>query len=284
MGKQRSAYSCFGTVLLAEVDGISRLGAQRGYEAAFCTLRDCLTILTDTAQRNRGSVDDGFGDWTLTTFDVTRPLTQAPRAALRAALAMRHQLSRYTRSHSLPIEVGLRVGVDSGPVIAGDVGAADAPEIAVMGEAVCGATALKDRAPRGSIYVDPDTYLATRDAFAFRELERAASGESIESDNITGWLPARELLGEASRSTENWTENSTENHPARPAGSTRTSPDPRVLLGPRSVVDRAGILLAFSVAPARRQVISSALSLWSSIGRLNLAAPARSMDCRVEFA
>lgn len=280
MGKQRSAYSCFGTVLLAEVDGISRLGAQRGYEAAFCTLRDCLTILTDTAQRNRGSVDDGFGDWTLTTFDVTRPLTEAPRAALRAALAMRHQLSRYTRSHSLPIEVGLRVGVDSGPVIAGDVGDADAPEIAVMGEAVCGATALKDRAPRGSIYVDPDTYLATRDAFAFRELERAASGESIESDKRTGWLPARELLGEAPASTGN----STENHPARPAGSTRTSPDPRVLLGPRSVVDRAGILLAFSVAPARRQVISSALSLWSSIGRLNLAAPARSMDCRVEFA
>ncbi len=280
MGKQRSAYSCFGTVLLAEVDGISRLGAQRGYEAAFCTLRDCLTILTDTAQRNRGSVDDGFGDWTLTTFDVTRPLTQAPRAALRAALAMRHQLSRYTRSHSLPIEVGLRVGVDSGPVIAGDVGAADAPEIAVMGEAVCGATALKDRAPRGSIYVDPDTYLATRDAFAFRELERAASGESIESDNRTGWLPARELLGEAQASIEN----STENHPARPAGITRTSFDPLVLLGPRSVLDRAGIQLAFWVAPARRQVISSALSLWSSIGRLNLAAPARSMDCRVEFA
>ncbi len=280
MGKQRSAYSCFGTVLLAEVDGISRLGAQRGYEAAFCTLRDCLTILTDTAQRNRGSVDDGFSDWTLTTFDVTRPLTEAPRAALRAALAMRHQLSRYTRSHSLPIEVGLRVGVDSGPVLAGDVGAADAPEIAVMGEAVCGATALKDRAPRGSIYVDPDTYLATRDAFAFRELERAASGESIESDNRTGWLPARELLGEAPGSTEN----STENHLARPAGITRTSSDPFDLLEPRSVVDRAGITLAFWVPPARRHGFSRPRSLSSSIGPLNLAAFSRIMVRRVEFA
>lgn len=176
-------------MVVAELDGVTTLAAERGYDRTFEIVRDCLGRITDAAEQHGGSVDDGFGDWLLTTFGVTRRAPDAPGAALVAALAIRHEVEGYARHHPLPDDFGIRVGVDSGPVVAGEVGGPGAYEIAVMGEAVHGATVLKDLVPHDGIYVDPDTYLATRDTFTFRPPEGRSSGGEC------GWLPARELVG-----------------------------------------------------------------------------------------
>jgi class 3 adenylate cyclase len=82
------------------------------------------------------------------------------------------------------------VGLDSGSVVSGNVTEAGHLTIAVMGEAVARASVLKDQAPPRCIYVGREAYLATRDDFAFREVEEPISmGEDVE-------LCAYELIGE----------------------------------------------------------------------------------------
>jgi class 3 adenylate cyclase len=191
MSDMNTTHRGYGTVLLAELCGVAMLASQRGYEQAFQAVRSSLDRITETACGRGGSVDDGFGDWLLTTFDVSSAATDGPQAALAAALAMRSEVAGFARGSHLPIDFSLRIGVDLGPVVCGARDDAVTDDFAVMGEAVRGATELKDLAPQGRIYVDPDTYRATRNEFVFREILGP-----VDPDK-RGWLPARELLGDA---------------------------------------------------------------------------------------
>jgi len=186
----RETRFCRGTVLFAELCGVPALAEWHGYDRAFGIVRDCLLLLYETAERYGGSIDDQFGEWVMVTFGVNEPLENAPWAAASSAIDMRRRVSSYVREHRLPSDFNLQVGVDSGSMVSGHVTEAGRPTIAVMGEAVTRATALKNEAPPGRTYVGMEAYRATRDGFVFREVD-----ESIGIDEGPG-LRAYELLDE----------------------------------------------------------------------------------------
>jgi adenylate cyclase len=77
-------------------------------------------------------------------------------------------------NRGLPVDrrFAIRVGVATGPVIAGDLGAADRKELAVLGDAVSVAARLEAMAAPGSIYVGRETAERAGEAFSFLELGR----------------------------------------------------------------------------------------------------------------
>ena len=188
--KTVKARFCRGTVLFAELCGVSALAERYGYDRAFGIVKSCLPLLYEAAERYGGSIDDQFGEWVMVTFGINEPVENAPWAAASSAIDMRRRISSYVREHSLSDSFDLQVGVDSGSVVSGNVTEAGQPTIAVMGAAVTRASALKNQAPPGRIYVGMEAYLATRDDFAFREVDEPIGiGESPE-------LRAYELLDE----------------------------------------------------------------------------------------
>jgi class 3 adenylate cyclase len=103
-------------------------------------------------------------------FGVPAALERAPQQAINAAIEMRNAIAELNRTERLPVRLDMHIGVNTGLVIAGNVGGDVKQEFTVVGDAVNLASRLKDAAPNGSIWVGPDTHRYAREEFEFKKL------------------------------------------------------------------------------------------------------------------
>ena len=96
-----------------------------------------------------------------------------PERALCAALAMRERLEQFNRKAAdrLTQPLTLRVGINTGLVVAGNVGSDLRMDYTVMGDTVNTASRLEDAAQPGQILVSRSTYRLTQAAFTFQPFE-----------------------------------------------------------------------------------------------------------------
>jgi class 3 adenylate cyclase/tetratricopeptide (TPR) repeat protein len=156
------------TVLFADLVGFTALAERVGPESAYLTVSGALRLLDGVARRHGGSVDKYLGDALMVVFGHPVPVAEPARAAARTALEMRAQLHEYAQGLAAPLE--LVVGINTGPLVAGDVRGRVIREFHVLGDAVNVAARLKSRAPRGAVYVGPETRREAGDAFEWTEL------------------------------------------------------------------------------------------------------------------
>lgn len=165
------------TVLFADILGFEELAQKRSPDDAFAITTRCLRRLDEIARRHEGAIDKYLGDCLMAVFGFPVASDLAEQRAVSAAWAMREAV------HDLRVELALgdgfdiRIGINSGPILAGDVGGDVIREFAVMGDAVNLAARLKAGAPAGAIHVGPDTKQRVDEAFRFQALaERAVKG------------------------------------------------------------------------------------------------------------
>lgn len=122
-----------------------------------------LTRMSDVIFEYEGTLDKFIGDAILTVFGA--PLDQPDHAlrGVRAARAMREALKTLNQEHpEHPLEI--RVGVNSGPVTAGDVGSPRRREYTVLGDTVNTCARLQSSVCKpGQIVMSRATYDRVRD-------------------------------------------------------------------------------------------------------------------------
>jgi class 3 adenylate cyclase/tetratricopeptide (TPR) repeat protein len=157
--------------MFADITGFTTLSERSGVEQAYSVVTECLKLLDGVVRRHGGAVDKYLGDCLMAVFGHPVAVEHAARRALQAAVEMRRLVGDYRNQLSLAAPLDVQIGVNTGEVIASHVGAAVRREFAVMGDAANVAARLKDLAPRGQIFVGPDTEAETRDSFEFRALK-----------------------------------------------------------------------------------------------------------------
>ena len=118
------------TVLFTDLKGFTALSERMEARAFFQWLNDYLADFTDTIMAQGGVIDDYAGDGIKANFGVPfehpgRERTEAVAAA-RCALVLCQRLEALNRTHrarDLP-EVAMRIGLHTGPVVAGTLGSA----------------------------------------------------------------------------------------------------------------------------------------------------------------
>lgn len=123
-------------------------------------LRQCLQALAECVYRYGGRVDRFLGDGLLAAFGLPEAHEDDPERAIRAALDMQQSVA-YLRNEfrsSSDWEMHLRVGIDTGAVIAGQVAGGDGPDTSIYGHAVNVTSRLQEAAR-------PDTVLVTEAVF-----------------------------------------------------------------------------------------------------------------------
>ncbi len=118
------------TVLFTDLKGFTALSERMEARAFFQWLNDYLADFTDTIMAQGGVIDDFAGDGIKANFGVPfehpgRERAEAAAAA-RCALALCRRLETLNRDHrarNLP-EVAMRIGLHTGPVVAGTLGSA----------------------------------------------------------------------------------------------------------------------------------------------------------------
>src|SRR6266511_4121994 len=157
------------TVLFADLSGYTAAAERMDPEAVKALVDRTLRLLGDQIERFGGSIDKFIGDNVMGVFGAPVAHEDDPERAVRAGLAMQEAMEDANRQSREKYGVGfsLRVGINSGEVMAGAVG----DRYTVMGDAVNVAARLQAAGRRESVTVGESTYRASREAITYERLE-----------------------------------------------------------------------------------------------------------------
>ena len=170
------------TVLFADIAGFEALSERFLPEDLRLLLNRCFTALEAVVRAHGGVVDKYIGECLMALFGVPNAIENAPRRAINAAIEIRERLAQFSQEESLPTPLEVHMGVNTGLVIAGEIGGRLKRDFTVMGDTVNLAARLKDAAGDGAIYVAPETHRYTRDAFEYlppKALDLKGKGQPV---------------------------------------------------------------------------------------------------------
>lgn len=173
------------TILFADVSGFTAMSERNDPEEVTEVMDACFRMLEGVVRRHGGVVDKYIGDCVMALFGAPDALEHAARCGLQAALEIRSRLEKFKREHRLPTPLGVHIGVNTGEVIAGEIGGEVKRDFTVMGDAVNLASRLEDASQVGQILVGPTTYAFTRGHFEFRKLKPLAL--KGKSESVQAW-------------------------------------------------------------------------------------------------
>ena len=150
------------TVLFADISGYTAMAERMDAELVKAMVDRCLRRLGEEVERFGGTVDKYIGDNVMAIFGAPVAHEDDAERAVRAALAMQDAIVE------IDPELQLRVGINTGDVLAGSVAEGG---YTVIGDTVNVAARLQAAAEIGSITVGERTMRATGTAVGYRELE-----------------------------------------------------------------------------------------------------------------
>jgi class 3 adenylate cyclase/tetratricopeptide (TPR) repeat protein len=158
--RQRRAHA---TVLLADISGFTSLASNMDPEE----VSDTMNALWDRVDRvvieHGGTIDKHIGDAVMALWGVERSDEDDPERAVRAALGILEATRAFSRRQGL--ELCMRVGVNTGPVVFGGVGTTG--ELTAMGDVVNVMRRVEQAAAPDTVLVSHDTYRHVRGVFDF---------------------------------------------------------------------------------------------------------------------
>jgi class 3 adenylate cyclase/tetratricopeptide (TPR) repeat protein len=187
------------SVLFADVAGSTEMTAQLGLEAVKQLMDRVFERIYRVVLEHGGVVDKFIGDCVMALFGAPLAYGDDPVRAVRAGLAIiqaMDEMEEELSSSALP-RVRMRVGINTGPVIAGPVGAGPERRYTVLGHAVNVAAHLQQEAPVGAVLVGEGTFGRIRGLFDVVE-HPTPHGKSyrVLRERFGGlWLRPREILG-----------------------------------------------------------------------------------------
>jgi len=160
------------TVLFADVKSSTELAEQVDPEEWHKILDRFFAILTEGVHRFEGTVNQYTGDGIMALFGA--PIAHedhAPRACY-AALHLRERLSRYTDELRLArgLNLGVRMGMNSGEVIVGKIGDDLRMDYTAQGQTVNLAARMEQIAAPGHIYLTDRTARQVEGYFRLRDV------------------------------------------------------------------------------------------------------------------
>jgi predicted ATPase/class 3 adenylate cyclase len=166
------------TVLFADLTGSTALGEQLDPEGLRALLSEYFGAMASVIESQGGVVEKFIGDAVMAVFGIPTAHEDDAERALRAALGMQARLRELNAEIAARhgVELTMRIGVNSGEVIAGT----EADQFMVTGDVVNVAARLQQTAEPGEVATGERTYLATRGAFATEPIElRELKGKSL---------------------------------------------------------------------------------------------------------
>lgn len=154
------------TILFTDIRSFTTMSEKLDAAGIFRFLNEYLARMSGVVHENRGFIDKFIGDAIMALFP------ESPSDALRAAVGMRRVLDAFNeerRAEGLP-PIGMGIGINTGPVVLGTVGARNRMNTTVIGDAVNLASRLESvtKFYGSSIVLSQFSYHELRDLGDFR--------------------------------------------------------------------------------------------------------------------
>jgi class 3 adenylate cyclase len=171
-GEQKVSERRHVTVLFADISGFTAMSEALDPEVVRGVLNSCFKELVEVVFKYEGTIDKFIGDEIMALFGVPIAHENDPERALRAAVEMRERLQRFSANLQVPLPkpLTIHVGINTGEVIAGNVGSDLRMDYSVMGDTVNLAARLVSAAGQDQIFVSDKTYALTRYMIEYKPL------------------------------------------------------------------------------------------------------------------
>ncbi len=160
------------TVLFGDVKGFTAMSEKLAPEEVTDIMNRCFEALSQPVIQYGGTVDKYVGDAIMARFGAPRAHEDDSVRAIFAALAMQQSFGQIAADLHVErgLDLAMRIGINTGQVLAGEVGSAAFRQFTLMGNAVNVASRLEHEAPPGGVLVGESTYRLARHAFEFRAM------------------------------------------------------------------------------------------------------------------
>ncbi|HEU4997585.1 MAG TPA: ABC transporter substrate-binding protein [Lapillicoccus sp.] len=180
------------TALFADVVGSTPLGERLVPEELKLVMQEAITRIIRAVEAFGGTVKDLAGDGVMALFGAPVAHEDDAERAIRAGLRIVDDIADYGRDVERAwglAEFSVRVGISTGLVVVGAVGAGRRVEYAALGDAVNTAARLQTAARPGSVLVGTDTQRLARYAFVWAdpvELSLKGKAEPYAAAQVLG--------------------------------------------------------------------------------------------------
>lgn len=158
------------TILFADISGFTAMSEELDPEQVKNLLNNCFDVLVPVIEKHGGYIDKFIGDEIMALFGAPIATEKAISSSLMASLEMMDALAKFNERNS--IKLGMHIGINSGLVVTGGLGAKGNLFYTVIGDAVNLAARLEGVAQNGQILIGEETYLKTQNEFEFKALEK----------------------------------------------------------------------------------------------------------------
>lgn len=123
------------TVLFADIQGFTSLAERLDPAQVVEILNLFFTRMVDLVFEYQGTLDKFLGDGLMAFFGAPLPVPQAATQAVNCALAMQRSLRELQSQGTTPIR-GLRIGINTGEAVVGNIGSHKRMDFTVIGDTV----------------------------------------------------------------------------------------------------------------------------------------------------
>jgi adenylate cyclase len=179
------------SILFSDLVGFTSLTENMPPRDVAHMLNDYFSLMTEVIFKHEGTLDKFIGDAIMAVFGSPFPSSDHALKAVECAREMRVALSEFNQERAgrdAPLE--FRIGINTGRVVAGDIGSPQRMEYTVLGNTVNMASRLESEVARpGSIVIGDSTFEKVRETIACRRLE------GVTVKGISRLFNAYEVIG-----------------------------------------------------------------------------------------
>jgi len=161
------------TVLFSDLTGFTAMSEKMDAEEVRDIMNSYFAAVTPAIKAHGGLIEKFIGDAIMAVFGLPEAKEQDPENGVRAALIMQqalHSLNQQMAS-KWGFQLRMRIGVNTGSVVAGFMGGEREQDFTVVGDTVNTASRLEHAAPVGGILIGQNTYRHVRGIFDVTEQE-----------------------------------------------------------------------------------------------------------------
>ncbi len=163
------------TVMMADLDGFAEMTDVHGRERQTQVMNEVFERLAEThiVDEFDGYIDKFLDGDIMALFGAPIAHEDSPERALRAAVRMHQELDRLHAEEVIPADtpLRLRIGINTGPVRVGGVGAGGRMEYTAMGDTVNLSARLMTACEWGTTLISVNTHRRVAGSFELAELE-----------------------------------------------------------------------------------------------------------------
>ncbi len=158
------------TILFTDVVGFTRISEKLTPRDVNMLLNQYFSSMTDVIFEYEGTLDKYVGDRLMAVFGAPVEKEDDAERAILAALKMRLELAVMMQNMSPEKRFDVRIGINTGHVVAGNIGSPKRMDYTVIGDSVNIASRLESSAQPNQILIGEETYRQVKGKFKIQKV------------------------------------------------------------------------------------------------------------------